>query len=413
MAQVLSLFADSTSSKLLKIPFSKLSKLYPIIDAFSQQVNASRAIRYANEANLKFKENVSNQNNNLFDYNFNSQFLPVTNTCNAICADMSDSGDNWCWILSSNSMSIIDHYSSTYISPCFLHTGYFKDVRWKRKLKMMQLETYNSDYFSMQHAFSKIYESTVWGSMDNEGGYGSGPGSSMEGSKTFRNYLLSVIRSYNIDSMLDAACGSMNWMPYVLNEIEATKSQFYYIGVDIVPSVIISAREKYADKKRWKFYINDICSIKFNYSESSNLNSTISIAKDTITEQSLDLIIVRDTFFHLSYDKIKCALNSLSAIGGKYLLATTDPYSWGPEPIIAGKLNSGGFRRVNLLGPPFYLSKPIECSPLLNNHFFKIPVFKLLLIISIRYSSILGLGREKDPTPRYLLMEASFSFIPQ
>ena len=63
-------------------------------------------------------------------------------------------------------------------------------------------------------AFDAVYELDLW----NDGGLGSGsgPGSSLEATRTISALLVHLILTMNLKSMLDVPCGGMRWMPSVI-----------------------------------------------------------------------------------------------------------------------------------------------------------------------------------------------------
>ena len=64
--------------------------------------------------------------------------------------------------------------------------------------------------------FGMFYKNFSWGLEAS----GSGPGSTIEYTKSVREIIKKVINEYSIKSMLDAPCGSFHWMPLVLREIK-------------------------------------------------------------------------------------------------------------------------------------------------------------------------------------------------
>lgn len=208
---------------------------------------------------------------------------------------------------------------------------------------------------AMQERFSEVYAQRVWERRGGKfNGNGSGPGSDQARTVEVRECLLSIIKRFNISSMLDAACGSFNWQPLFLGEVEQQRPNFRYHGVDIVPSVVESnARRWNAAKTNWRFDVADMSTASSPWSE------------------AYDLILVRDVLFHLTYDKIMCALNNFSRSKSRLLFTTTfpsvdnfnRPVSHRVQPIRGRQLNEGGYRSVNLQGAPLLLPEPLElCS---------------------------------------------------
>lgn len=116
---------------------------------------------------------------------------------------------------------------------------------------------------AMQERFSEVYAQRVWERRGGKfNGNGSGPGSDQARTVEVRECLLSIIQRFNISSMLDAACGSFNWQPQFLGEVEQQRPNFRYHGVDIVPSVVESnARRWNAAKTNWRLIA---CTVRIN-----------------------------------------------------------------------------------------------------------------------------------------------------
>ena len=202
---------------------------------------------------------------------------------------------------------------------------------------------------TLSNAFTKVYDKFIWGPNATSGGHGSGPGSSLAGTRAVRKYLPQLVEKYNISSMLDAPCGAFTWMPMVLEEIEKTRPYFRYCGYEIVPKLVDSCKQRYGSHKNWNFSLFDITT-------------------EPILDR-FDIIMARDVFIHLTFEKVKCALNFMSMSGSKYLFTTSYPNDINedkPDPQFAfnkdKKLNEGAFRAINLLKPPFYFPPPIDCK---------------------------------------------------
>ena len=146
--------------------------------------------------------------------------------------------------------------------------------------------------------FNEIYNTFLWTSA----GGGSGPGSTLEYTKTTRDIIYTVVNKYKINSILDSPCGAMVWMPELLKNLTATNRRFKYHGLDIVESVLNKSRVKYADTyKNWRFSVGDMTR--------GNLPS------------NYDLILSRDALQHLPLISIYEALRSFAyAPNARYLL---------------------------------------------------------------------------------------------
>ena len=183
---------------------------------------------------------------------------------------------------------------------------------------------YNKEKFLLsksKEVFSEIYDTNLWNSKES----GSGEGSTLESTVNIRKQLPEIIARYNIQSLLDAPCGDYNWMSHVQKEC-------IYIGGDIVQSVVNRNQKRHS-------------SDKVNFIHLDITSSEI---------PKVDLIFCKDCFQHLSYEKVKLAINNFKKSGSKYLLVTSYPKTWRNHDIY-----DGDYRPLNLLTPPFSLQKPI------------------------------------------------------
>lgn len=139
--------------------------------------------------------------------------------------------------------------------------------------------------------FENIYKQGLWN--DNRSDIPlSGPGSSLENTKEFTNFLNNFIEEKNINTCCDLGCGDLTWIKY-------TKAfTINYTGIDIVESLIQTHKTLYPDKK---FY---------------NKN----IIKDDIPES--DLILIRDVIFHMDLSEIKLLFENIKD-KFKYLIITS------------------------------------------------------------------------------------------
>jgi len=183
---------------------------------------------------------------------------------------------------------------------------------------------YNKEKFLLGKSgdvFAKIYDLNFWNSDESK----SGEGSTLEATENIRKLLPQIISKYNIKSMLDAPCGDYNWMSQV-------EKDCIYIGGDIVDPLIANNQKNYSSEKV-SFIVLDI-------------------TKDKIP--NVDLIFCKDCLQHLSYEKVRLALNNFKNSGFKYLLVTSYPKTWRNHDI-----HDGDYRPLNLFKSPFNLPKPI------------------------------------------------------
>ena len=186
---------------------------------------------------------------------------------------------------------------------------------------------------NLKQKFNYIYEKKFWGPQ----GDGSGPGSTLEYTRLTREIIYKVVNKYKINSMLDAPCGGMLWMPVILRNLSASNANFRYHGIDLVDSAISKTREKYKnDYKNWQFSVYDLTR--------GNLPN------------DYDLIFSRDALQHIPLLNVYEALKSFAAVkNSKYLLVGSYLNSTTNVNIAAGDYFS-----INLTLPPFNLDKFVE-----------------------------------------------------
>jgi hypothetical protein len=192
-------------------------------------------------------------------------------------------------------------------------------------------KTYNDE---LKRVFDNIYKHKSWG--DGEyGGLGSGHGSSLNYTLETRKILSTVIKKYNINSMIDAPCGAMLWMPFLLRNLS---DQFSYHGIDIVESIINASRIKYSSQTNWNF-------------------SFIDFSSQTLpNDKNYELIFSRDALQHLSYEKIINALENFSKTPNvRYLLVGTYKNANSNKNI-----GPGGVFLINLFKKPFELTEYLD-----------------------------------------------------
>jgi len=179
---------------------------------------------------------------------------------------------------------------------------------------------------SRKGAFAEIMRNEVWGPAGNE----SGGGSTRDYTRAVRRIIPRVVAQYEIQSMVDVACGDFSWMPLVLEELDP---DFRYIGGDIVPELISRHRSAHPG---------------------------IEFMELDLVEGDLpacDLVFCRDVLQHLPVGDIKAALLNISRSGARYLLATTHLRQVGwrnRRNIRVGKCNDR-----NLMLNPFNLGNPL------------------------------------------------------
>jgi SAM-dependent methyltransferase len=177
----------------------------------------------------------------------------------------------------------------------------------------------------VEDAFTDVYRKNFWA--DNESL--SGPGSNLKQTVTLRKRLYNLLDLFNIQSILDAACGDFNWM----KEIDYPFKR--YIGIDVVQELIVRNNTLYGDK-----------TYKFEHKN---------IIEDDLPK--VDLIICRDCFVHLHIEDIKRTIRNFKRSGSTYVLMTTFTKRRMDTNTEIGQI--GHWRTLNLQIPPFSLPEPI------------------------------------------------------
>lgn len=205
---------------------------------------------------------------------------------------------------------------------------------WKRNLKNNHLIQFIlSKYYlfrarnfkgkTTQKIFEEIFEKRIWHSSESV----SGSGSELEQTLEIRKYLPALLEKYQIKTFLDLPCGDFNWMQTVDLPMEN------YIGADIVEQIIFQNQSKYTSESR-KFLVLDL-------------------VKDTLPKA--DLILVRDTWVHLSNELVLESIRNIKKSQITYLLTTHFPLEKRNIDI-----QTGSWRAINLMQKPFNFPIPLE-----------------------------------------------------
>jgi SAM-dependent methyltransferase len=165
--------------------------------------------------------------------------------------------------------------------------------------------------------FTDIYLTKTWQS--KVAGTSSGPGSCIECSHAYIDYLNKFIREKNIKSILDLGCGDFNLMKHI------DFTNITYLGIDIVDSIINQNRQLYPNLY---FLCDDI----------TLYNNMLDV----------DLYIIKDVLQHLSFNNIHKIIDNLPK--NKYVLITNDITE--SENI---DCNDGEYHNLQLNKPPFNL----------------------------------------------------------
>lgn len=178
----------------------------------------------------------------------------------------------------------------------------------------------------MREAFTWAYDEFYWKNSESR----SGPGSTLDYTKSLRALLPGILRGLGVQTMLDAPCGDFHWMK------EVDLSGIQYTGGDIVEKMIDSLRCTYPNHE----FIQ------------------IDITRDRIPR--VDFWLCRDVMIHLSNSDIMKILYNFLRSGSRYIAATHFPHSLGNADVQSGPR---AFHEVNLCCPPFGLSVPLITVP--------------------------------------------------
>jgi len=168
----------------------------------------------------------------------------------------------------------------------------------------------------MESIFARLYTDNLWGDAESV----SGPGSTFNSTIKLRNELPLLLAELGAKTLLDAPCGDFNW----IKETDLRLEQ--YTGVDVVAD-IIARNQKLYENERTTFYVRDL------------------------TREELpcvDVILCRDCFIHLSYRHVAAAIKNFKRSRSTYLLTNNYPLLHSNKDI-----NTGDFRFINLMLPPF------------------------------------------------------------
>ncbi len=177
----------------------------------------------------------------------------------------------------------------------------------------------------MDDKLSTYFRKNKWGDESSE--TVSGSGSTLKYTENLRQKLPALLKKYDVKVFLDAPCGDFNWMK------EVGLSDIQYIGMDIVPDLIIQNHSRYARVGR-VFLAGDI-------------------TRDALPMS--DLMQCRDCLFHLPYKDIVRFLDNFARSTIPYLLTTTHLLTHNKDIERPGQ-----WRQLNLKRPPFRFPEPLE-----------------------------------------------------
>ena len=168
----------------------------------------------------------------------------------------------------------------------------------------------------MESTFARLYTENLWGNAESV----SGPGSTLNSTIKLRSELPLLLDELGAKTLLDAPCGDFNWIKETNLRLEQ------YTGLDVVADIVARNAKLYGNENR-TFLVRDL-------------------TRDELP--CVDVILCRDCFIHLSYRHIATAIKNFKRSRSTYLLTTTYPL-WRCNK----NINTGDFRFINLMLPPF------------------------------------------------------------
>ena len=170
----------------------------------------------------------------------------------------------------------------------------------------------------LTNTFNRIYAEGTWG-RDVAGKGTSGTGSTLEITREYRAYIEQFMKTHHVTSVVDAGCGDWRFSSAI------DWGNASYLGIDIASDVIATVRNKY-ERGRITFQVGDIA--------------------DALP--AADLLISKDVLQHLSNTLVqKFIRNNLRKGKYKWVILTNDRGSSNYD------IESGGYRAIDLAGPPF------------------------------------------------------------
>lgn len=177
---------------------------------------------------------------------------------------------------------------------------------------------------SREGRFSRIYEKGHW-TLGDAGNPLSGSGSSLEVTGPLRAQIPDLLGRVGTRTLLDIGCGDFTWMK------ELDLSGMKYIGADIVKDVVATNEQRFGSEN-----------VRF-------------VSCDAVTDDlpEADVVLIRETLFHLCFDDVKALLANVLRKDRSWLLMTSDSLSG-----FNADIRTGDFRLLNLRAAPFRLPRP-------------------------------------------------------
>jgi len=171
-----------------------------------------------------------------------------------------------------------------------------------------------------------------------------GPGSTVALTQNVRDWLPDLLKRYEIETMLDAPCGDLNWLWLIdLGDVE-------YTGWDCEPTLIEKCRERVAHRE----YLASPELVNMTF-ERVNLLTVPGIPK-------FDLILSRDFLAHLPDEAVTVVIDKFRASGSRFLLTSHYPDSKNDFVYEPEQWSWFGYaeRSINFQKPPFDLGEKLD-----------------------------------------------------
>ena len=195
-------------------------------------------------------------------------------------------------------------------------------------------------------AFAEIFAADSWNAPGAPAAVDqatrAGPGSTVRYTAKVRAFLGSFFRNYNITRVADMSCSELLWQPLIpgFGDLEL------FAGFDIVPGAVERARMRIADLRAAGAQLPRRVELE-----------TMDLVTDRLSG-AFDLVIVRDTLFHLPPTDALVALEHISASGSRFLGTTTIDI----ETIRNSFILPGEWYALNLRKPPFLFPAPLNST---------------------------------------------------
>lgn len=178
---------------------------------------------------------------------------------------------------------------------------------------------------SCQLVFDNIYKAKIWG----DPGDGSGSGSEINFTENMRINLAALFRDNNIQSMLDAPCGSAKWTSVFVKSMKHHVQDFRYHGIDVSEIPLQKARK--------------------NMDGLNNVTFTCSDISVNQLPSGYDVVLCRDALQHLSMPRIYNTLSHIAHTDSKIIII--GGYQEGTNR----EINDGDYFSFNPVITPFNL----------------------------------------------------------